>query len=74
MARGPATGFLDTRLPASDRVEALVAELSRDDKIALAQSDFAALEHPGRPALVYTDGPCGVRDALGVTALPAGLA
>jgi beta-glucosidase len=74
VARTPVADFRDTRLPVRDRVEALVAALSRDEKIALARSDFAALSHLGLPALVYADGPCGVRGAEGVTALPVSLA
>lgn len=66
--------FRDIRLPVCDRVAALTAALSRDEKIALARSDFAALSHLGLPALVYADGPCGVRGAEGVTALPVSLA
>jgi beta-glucosidase len=74
VTRAPLADFRDTGMTAGDRVEALVAAMSRDEKIALARSDFAALSHLGLPALVYADGPCGVRGAEGVTALPVSLA
>lgn len=74
MAQAVPAGFQDTRLPVADRVAALVAALSREEKIALARSDFAALSQRGLPALVYADGPCGVRGVDGVTAFPITLA
>jgi hypothetical protein len=46
--------------------------MSREEKIALARSDFDAPSHLRVAELIYTDGPCGVRDADGITALPVG--
>jgi len=37
VAQAPPADFRDTRLPAGDRVAALVAAMSRDEKIALAR-------------------------------------
>lgn len=45
--------------------------LSREQKIALALMDFPAA---GFPEMIWTDGPNGVRGAVGATAFPSGLA
>ncbi|QKJ20515.1 glycoside hydrolase family 3 protein [Microbacterium hominis] len=45
--------------------------ISYEDKVAVALNDLPAI---GLPELIYTDGPNGIRGAIGATAFPSGLA
>jgi len=56
------------------RVDALVAELSREDLIAVALGDFSCLAQRGLPVPTYVDSGTGLRDVEGATAFPAGIA
>ena len=55
----------------ADRAGDIVAKMSREDKVALACADFAAVAHLGLPPLSFTDGGNGVRVADDATAFPA---
>ena len=59
---------------ASERAGKLLAEMSFEDKVAVALGDFAAVAHLGVPPLRYADGPNGIRGPDNVTAFPAALA
>ena len=61
-------------MSARERAATLLADMTFDEKVALALADFAAVAHLGIPPLVYTDGGSGVRGADGVTAFPAAIA
>ncbi len=55
----------------ADRVSALLARMTREEKVALAASGQAGVPRLGIPGLVPTDGPNGVRlGAPGATAFP----
>ena len=57
------------------RVEALLADLSREDKIAVALSDWSPLQRRGMPWPHYVDAGTGLRGVDGgATAFPAGIA
>jgi len=60
--------------PANERARRLLAEMTFEDKVAVALGDFEAVAHLGIPALRYTDGPNGIRGPDNVTAFPASLA
>src|SRR5579885_2551017 len=54
------------RARAADRVSTLLAQMTRDEKVALAASGEAGVPRLGIPGLVPTAGPNGVRlDAPG---------
>jgi beta-glucosidase len=55
------------------RTEALLAAMTPEEKIAVALCDFARVAHLGVPALVFTDGPNGIRGPENVTAFPGAL-
>lgn len=57
-----------------ERVDALVADLSRDDRVAIALGDFDSLVARGLPAPDYVDSGTGLRGVTGATAFPAGIA
>lgn len=57
-----------------ERVAAFVADLSREDRIAIALGDFTGLVERGLPAPDYVDAGTGLRDVPGATAFPAGIA
>lgn len=57
-----------------ERVERIVAGLSRDDRIAIALGDFDSLVVRGLPAPDYVDSGTGLRGVTGATAFPAGIA
>jgi beta-glucosidase len=59
---------------AGERAGKLLAEMSFEDKVAVALGDFAAVAHLGVPPLHYADGPNGIRGPDNVTAFPAALA
>ena len=61
-------------LPAKERADQLLAEMTFEEKVAVALGDFDAVAHLGIPALRYTDGPNGIRGPDNVTAFPASLA
>jgi beta-glucosidase len=69
-----AHAWQDATLPLTDRVTAALAHLTRDQLIALALADYTVLAGLGLPALSYRDGPSGVRDIDGGTAMPVTLA
>ena len=56
--------------PPLARANELLAALSIDQKIQLALGNFSAVQSFGVPALNFTDGPDGVRNA-GTTAMPS---
>jgi beta-glucosidase len=55
------------------RANELLTALSTDQRIQLALGNFSAVQSFGVPALNFTDGPDGVRNA-GTTAMPSGQA
>jgi beta-glucosidase len=55
----------------ADYAAGIVAQMSLEDKTALACADFAAVAHLGLPPLSFTDGGNGVRVADDATAFPA---
>ena len=59
---------------ASERAGKLLAEMTLDEKVAVALGDFEAVAHLGIPPLRYADGPNGIRGPDNVTAFPASLA
>lgn len=66
--------WLDASLELEERVGALVADLSGQDKVAIALGEFDALTTRGLPAPDYVDAGTGLRDVPGATAFPAGIA
>jgi beta-glucosidase len=56
------------------RVEALLAAMTFEEKVGVALHDFTTVAHLGLPPLVCTDGPNGIRGPDNVTAFPAALA
>src|SRR5262249_44729252 len=55
-----------------ERANALVAQMTREEKIALAADGKAGVPRLGIPAMVPSAGPNGIRDAApGATAFPA---
>ncbi len=52
----------------------MVADLSREDRIAIALGDFSSLVARGLPAPDYVDAGTGLRGVPGATAFPAGIA
>jgi beta-glucosidase len=63
--------------PAADpaeRADALLAEMTRDQKTALLCCDFDAVAALGVPPLLFADASAGVRGETGVTAFPVPLA
>jgi beta-glucosidase len=60
----------DPNLPPLQRANELLAVLSMDQKIAIALGDFSAAASFGGPALIWADGPNGIR-ASGTTAMPS---
>ena len=71
---GAGQAWRDADALATQRVEALMAALTFDEKVAIALRDFAPVAHLGVPALSMTDGPNGIRGPENVTAFPAALA
>ena len=65
--------WLDPQGRTADRVAALVAAMTREEKVALALGDEAAVAHLGIPPLLYTDSGSGVRDGDRATAFPVTL-
>ena len=61
-------------LPTDERLRLLLDAMTAQNQIALGIADFASVAHLAVPALVYTDGGNGVRDAEGTTAFPVTLA
>ena len=61
-------------LDARQRVDALVAAMTFDEKVAVALRDFDSIAHLGVPSVGLTDGPNGIRGPENVTAFPAALA
>jgi hypothetical protein len=57
--------WLDSGRPAAERVAALLAVMTFDQKVALALSDVEALADLGLPPLVYTDSGNGIRGSAG---------
>lgn len=66
--------WLDARQDLESRVASLVADLSTDDKVAVALGDGTPLQARGVPALDYVDAGTGLRGVDGATAFPAGIA
>jgi beta-glucosidase len=63
----------DPAAPPEERVKALLAAMMLHEKIAVALRDFGPVAHLGVPALVFTDGPNGIRGPENVTAFPGAL-
>ena len=59
---------------AVNRARERVNRLSREDKLAIALHDFAAVTAEGFVPFDYCDGPNGVRGHQGATAFPSRLA
>jgi beta-glucosidase len=59
---------------AGERADGLLAEMTFEEKVAVALGDRDAVAHLGVPALRYADGPNGIRGPDNVTAFPASLA
>ena len=75
MATTSASGtWLDPATPSDARVEALLADLSQDEKIAVALSDWTPVQRRGLPWPHYVDAGTGLRGVDGATAFPAGIA
>jgi beta-glucosidase len=66
--------WLDPSLRLEERVAALVDDLGRDDRTAVALGDFDCLLERGLPVPHYVDSGTGLRDVPGATAFPAGIA
>lgn len=66
--------WLDRSLRVEDRVVAIMEDLEVDELAAIVCNDFGPFVERGVPAPSYTDGPCGLRDVEGGTALPVGVA
>lgn len=66
--------WLDQSLSAEDRVAAIMADLEPDELVSVVCHDFAPFVQRGLPAPSYTDGPCGLREVEGATALPVAVA
>lgn len=56
------------------RVDALLADLGTEGKVAVALGDGTPLQQRGVPALRYVDAGTGLRGVGGATAFPAGIA
>ena len=70
---GFAQRWRDPAVQPDVRTEALLAAMTMEEKIAVALCDFAQVAHLGVPALVFTDGPNGIRGPNNVTAFPGAL-
>lgn len=66
--------WLDPGQPLESRVDALVTDLSRPEREAIALGEFEALTSRGVPAPHYVDAGTGLRDVPGATAFPTGIA
>src|SRR4249919_172706 len=66
--------WLDRSLDLEARVAALLADLSDDDRVALARADWAPLRNRALPFPHYADAGSGLRGVEGATAFPAGIA
>ncbi len=66
--------WLDPTMFLDARVESLLVDLSRDEKIAMALSDWSPLQRRGLPWPHYVDAGTGLRGIEGATAFPAGIA
>ncbi len=66
-----AGSWADSNRGLEERVQALIADLRPEEVARVVCNDFEPFERRGLPKPFYTDGPSGVRDAVGVTALPA---
>ncbi|MFT4108212.1 glycoside hydrolase family 3 protein, partial [Propionicimonas sp.] len=66
--------WLDPSLPLEDRVAALVADLTAEDRSGIALGEFDSLVARGVPAPDYVDAGTGLRGVPGATAFPAGIA
>ena len=65
--------WLDQSLSVEDRVTAIMQDLEFDELVSIVCHDFSPFVERGVPGLSYTDGPCGLRDVEGGTALPVGV-
>ncbi|WP_346618420.1 glycoside hydrolase family 3 C-terminal domain-containing protein [Blastococcus sp. HT6-4] len=70
----PLPRWRDAALPVEERVRALLAELSADERTALALGEWAPLTARGLPHPHYVDAGSGLRGVDGATAFPAGIA
>lgn len=68
------SAWLDKSMPVNDRVAAFMEDLESDELVSIVCHDFSPFVKRGIPAPSYTDGPCGLRDVEGGTALPVGIA
>lgn len=67
-------GWLNASLGLEERVDSLLADLTADERVAIALGDFDPLTSRGLPAPDYVDAGTGLRDVAGATAFPAGIA
>lgn len=66
--------WLDPAAALEERVDAVVADLSFEEAVAVLLGDFASLVDRGIPAPDYVDAGTGIRGVTGATAFPAGVA
>jgi beta-glucosidase len=70
----PDPTWRDPDVAPTQRVHALLAAMTFDEKVAIALGNFQSVAHYGVPTLRFTDGPNGIRGPEYVTAFPAALA
>jgi beta-glucosidase len=68
------TSWLDRSLDLDERVHKLLADLSDEERTALALADWAPLTARGLPYPHYVDAGSGLRGVTDATAFPAGIA
>jgi beta-glucosidase len=66
--------WLNPTVSLDARVEALLGDLSQDEKVGVALSDWSPLQQRGLPWPHYVDAGTGLRGVEGATAFPAGIA
>ncbi|RSM40379.1 hypothetical protein DMA12_27280 [Amycolatopsis balhimycina DSM 5908] len=71
---GRTGAWSDQSLSAEDRVAAIMEDLDYDELVSIVCNDFRPFVQRGVPAPAYTDGPCGLREVEGATALPVAVA
>ncbi len=69
-----ATDWLDASADLDERVDAVLADLTPEERTVIALGDFDPLTTRGLPAPDYVDAGTGLRDVPGATAFPAGIA
>ncbi|MGC3994027.1 MAG: glycoside hydrolase family 3 C-terminal domain-containing protein [Propionicimonas sp.] len=70
----PGRTWHDPALPLEERVDALVADLTAEERARIALGEFDSLVARGVPAPEYVDSGTGLRGVSGATAFPAGIA